>query len=81
VFAPMIAIQIADFFILKRDVSEMSLCLPNMLVWAAGFIAYRLLMNVDTPVGYTLVDMAITIALCVAAAKLIKEKGNKPSTN
>ena len=75
VFAPMIAIQIADFFILKRDVSAKTLCVPNLLVWVAGFIAYRLLMNVDTPVGYTLVDMVITIALCVAAAKVTGEKG------
>ena len=74
VFAPMIAIQIADFFILKRDVSAKTLCVPNLLVWVAGFIAYRLLMNVDTPVGYTLVDMVITIALCVAAVRITGEK-------
>ncbi len=66
----MIAIQIADYFILRRDVSSRRLFLPNMIVWAAGFIVYRLLMNADTPVGYTLVDMVITIALCVAAAKI-----------
>ena len=31
-------------------------------------------MNVDTPVGYTLVDMVITIALCVAAVRITGEK-------
>ena len=36
----------------------------------AGFIAYRLLMGVDTPVGYTLPDMLLTVAICVIAEKV-----------
>ena len=35
-----------------------------------GFIAYRLMMGVDTPVGYTLPDMVLTIVLCVIAEKV-----------
>ena len=38
--------------------------LRSLLIWAAGFLAYRALMRVDLPVGSTLPDMAITIALC-----------------
>ena len=34
-----------------------------------GFIAYRLLMGVDTPVGYTLPDMVLTVVLCLLAEK------------
>ena len=41
VFAPMIAVQIADFFILHQDFSRKSVCIQNMLVWVVGFIAYR----------------------------------------
>ncbi|MDY2695272.1 MAG: putative hydroxymethylpyrimidine transporter CytX, partial [Gemmiger sp.] len=37
---------------------------------AIGFAAYRLLMGVDTPVGYTLPDMVLTVLLCLAAEKL-----------
>lgn len=65
VFAPMIAIQIADWFILKKDRSGAALDIPNALIWAAGFALYRYLMTVDIPVGNTLPDMAVTIALCV----------------
>ncbi len=65
VFAPMIAIQIADWFILKKDRSGAALDIPNVLIWAAGFAVYRYLMTVDIPVGNTLPDMAVTIALCV----------------
>lgn len=65
VFAPMIAIQIADWFILKKDRSGAALDIPNALIWAAGFAVYRYLMTIDIPVGNTLPDMAVTIALCV----------------
>ncbi|MGN1168188.1 MAG: putative hydroxymethylpyrimidine transporter CytX [Lachnospiraceae bacterium] len=74
VFAPMIAIQIADFFILKRDVSESPVNVPNLLVWVVGFVVYRILMNIDMPVGNTLPDMVITILLCVIVAKVVKGK-------
>ena len=75
VFAPMIAIQIADFFILRRDSSSESFDWRNLIIWLAGFVLYRLLMRVDIPVGNTLPDMVITILLCVVAGKLIRKKG------
>ena len=70
VFAPMIAVQIADHFILKRDRFAVSADVRSLIIWLIGFIAYRMLMNVDTPVGYTLPDMVLTIILCVLAEKL-----------
>lgn len=65
VFAPMIAIQITDWFILKKDRSGAALDIPNALIWAAGFAVYRYLMTVDIPVGNTLPDMVFTVALCL----------------
>lgn len=71
VFAPMIAVQIADYFILKKaDAAEKEFQWTNLLIWLIGFIAYRLLMHVDTPVGNTLPDMAITIVLCLIADQI-----------
>ena len=70
VFASMIAVQIADYFILKKaDAAEKEFQWTNLLIWLIGFIAYRLLMHVDTPVGNTLPDMAITIVLCLIVGK------------
>lgn len=77
VFAPMIAIQIADFFLLKQDKSSRAVYVPNMIIWVIGFVVYRILMNVDMPVGNTLPDMVITIILCLIAGKLIPEKNQK----
>ena len=73
VFAPMIAIQIADFFILKQDVSGRGVSVKNLIIWLLGFVVYRLLMGVDIIVGNTLPDMIITIALCLLAAKFEKK--------
>ena len=74
VFAPMIAIQIADFFLLKRDRFGVDFDPRNLVIWVLGFLAYRALMRVDLLVGCTLADMALTIALCVLAEKLLGER-------
>ena len=75
VFAPMIAIQIADFFILKQSTETDAFNICNLIIWFIGFVVYRLLMRVDIIVGNTLPDMLITIALCIVAAKIgIKER-------
>lgn len=72
VFAPMIAIQIADYFLLRRDHSEKAVNLSNLIIWVVGFIAYRWLMNVDIIVGNTLPDMLLTVVLCAAVDKVKK---------
>ena len=74
VFAPMIAIQIADFFILKQNTETSAFNIRNLMIWFVGFVVYRLLMRVDIIVGNTLPDMLITIALCVAVSKM-RRKG------
>lgn len=53
VFAPMTAILLADYFILHRDRSRERLNLLNLVLWGIGFIVYRCLMTVDTPLGIT----------------------------
>ena len=78
VFAPMIAIQIADFFILKQDFSKSRFGVQNLIIWVVGFALYRLLMRVDMVVGNTLPDMAVTILICIAVSK--GKRGLKRST-
>ena len=64
VFAPMIAVQIADFFILHRDGKESDFDWRSLILWFIGFVIYRMLMKVDLPVRNTLPDMVITAVLC-----------------
>ena len=70
VFAPMIAIQIADFFILKQNKETSAFSIQNLIIWLIGFVIYRVLMHVDIVVGNTLPDMLITIVICVAVSKI-----------
>lgn len=71
VFAPMLAVQTADFFLLRRDGSARDYDWANLIIWGLGFGFYRLLMTLPAaPVGYTAIDMVVTALLCVAYRKL-----------
>ena len=74
VFAPMIAVQIADFFLLKKDSFGKKLDIPTAVVWLIGFIIYRLLMKVDMPVGNTFPCMLITAVLEIICVKIMPRK-------
>ena len=73
----MIAVQIANFFILKKDVSEKNFSVNDLIVWLIGFVIYRLLMQVDIIVGNTFVDIIITIIICVVLDKITKKNVEK----
>lgn len=72
IFAPMIAIQVADNYFIKQDFADKSVDVVNFIIWLAGFGLYRVLMGVDTPVGNTLPDMVITVIICIVAAAIRK---------
>ena len=75
VFAPMAAILIADYFILKNDKSHKNVDWLNIVLWIVGFVIYRIFIRIDTPVGNTLPVMVITTLLCIGANKIMG--GNK----
>lgn len=70
VFAPMIAILIADFFVVKRDSSEKKVDIAKIIIWILGFVLYRLLMTVDFILGCTILDMVVTFALTALWGKI-----------
>lgn len=65
VFAPMIAILITDYFIIKEDHSEEVVNPTNIILWIIGFLVYRQFMSFDLIVGSTLPVMMITGVLCI----------------
>lgn len=77
VFAPMIAIQIADFFILRQNAETRAFSVKNLALWLAGFIIYRVLMGFDFILGSTLPDMLITIILSLAVNRIGAIYGHK----
>ena len=65
VFAPMIAIMVVDFFILKKDYANKVFNIANFIIWVAGFAIYRIFMSIDTVVGNTLPVIIITGIICL----------------
>ena len=68
----MIAIQIADFFILKISNDKKMFSIKNIIIWVTGFIIYRILMKFDIPIGSTIPSMLITIFISVAVSNVFK---------
>lgn len=71
VFAPMIAVMIADFFFNKKRSVTKEWDWTNLIVWLIGLSLYRLLMHVDIVIGYTLPDIVITAVLCVIVHRIL----------
>ena len=72
VFAPMPAILLADFFILKRDHTAESVNWLNIVLWVLGVILYRYLLSVDTPVGITVPVVVIIMVISTLIHKIVK---------
>ncbi len=77
VFAPMIAVQLAIFFVVKTDSSNKSFNIQNLVIWFIGFVIYRLLMKVDIIIGNTLPDMLITFLLVITVSRLRNIRSSK----
>ena len=56
----------------KADSFRISFNILNLIIWLIGFVLYRILMHVDTPVGNTLPDMVITIIICLIVNAVCK---------
>lgn len=74
VFAPMISIQIADFFVLKNDSSAKNIDLQKAVIWILGFALYRISLSWNFILGNTLPVMLIIFAVTVAAQKILGKK-------
>lgn len=74
VFAPMVAILITDYFILKKDSTELNFDGRNLVIWIIGFMLYRVFMRIDTPVGNTLPVMIIISIISIIVNKIIGGK-------
>lgn len=75
VFAPMIAILCADFFVLKSDSSSATWNVRNAVLWLLGFVLYRVSLGWDFFLGNTVPVMAIVFAATVAAGKMLPKRG------
>lgn len=64
-FAPMTAILLTDYFILKRTEVKQTLNITNIILWIIGFFIYRVFLSIDTVIGSTVPVMVIISLLCI----------------
>jgi len=74
VFAPMIAVLIADFFVLKQHDVRKSVDGVGLGVWFVGFVLYRFLMakGWESDLGLTFPVIIITFILAILVRKITK---------
>ncbi|NBH74696.1 putative hydroxymethylpyrimidine transporter CytX [Rodentibacter pneumotropicus] len=75
VFAPMIGVLIADFFVFKQNEPQKSVDVIGLGVWFIGFVIYRVLMwqEWETELGVTFPVIAFTFGLTILVRKLINK--------
>ena len=77
-FAPLFAITLTDYFILKKTKPlENAINLRNATLWVIGVVLYRVMMNVDTLLGSTLPTMILLSLVCIVTDKIVKRKKNE----
>ena len=65
IFAPMVAILISDYFILKNDSFDNIINIKNSVIWVIGFALYRYSMHIETPIGNTVPVIILLIIICI----------------
>lgn len=63
VFAPMAGVLVGSVLVAGQDFYRETVSGKNLLVWLAGFLLYRYLMNVDLSIGCTLPDVVLVTAV------------------
>lgn len=75
VFAPMAAVLIADFFVLKRREEIEGFDFAGLVLWLAGFILYRFLLSSgwESSIGLTAPVMS-AVAIATVSVRLFFKK-------
>lgn len=69
-FAPMFAILLTDYFLLRKVNPITPSGYLNLGIWAIGVIIYRIMMHVNTPIGNSLPTMLIVMILMLGIQRL-----------
>lgn len=74
VFAPMIGVLIADFFVFKKTEPQKNIDLMGLGIWFAGFAIYRTLMwkEWETELGLTFPVILLTFILTIVVRKFAR---------
>ena len=76
-FAPMFAILLTDYFLLKRRRGSDLYSIQNLILWALGAGLYQYFLKLDTPIGNSLPIMLILMAIKLIISPLQNKKSIK----
>lgn len=76
-FAPMFAILLTDYFLLKRRGGSDLYSIQNLILWALGAGLYQYFLKLDTPIGNSLPIMLILMAIKLIISPLQNKKSIK----
>jgi purine-cytosine permease-like protein len=74
IFVPMAAIQITDYFILRKNASRVLLEGPSLVVFLAGLLLYHYLLHINCALGMSIPVLIITSVLEICTEKLLSLK-------
>ncbi|MDD7044481.1 MAG: cytosine permease [Peptoniphilaceae bacterium] len=73
VFAPMVAVQIIDFFILGKRNIDNAFHSKNLIVWLVGFVTYRIFLKLDLILGSTISCIIVVVLVKVLTEKILQK--------
>ena len=80
VFVPMITVQLMDTLVLRQPRQDKrAFSVNNLLLWAVGFVLYRLFLQLNLPCGSTIPDMAATALLCLLVGLVERARKSRKS--
>ncbi|MGR6836070.1 putative hydroxymethylpyrimidine transporter CytX [Syntrophomonas erecta] len=79
-FAPTFAVIIANYFILKKDLSGKLFNIPGLIAIICGIITYYAIISLDFILGSTIPAMIITMAVYMLLSKIFEYYGSVNST-
>lgn len=74
IFIPMAAIQITDYYIIKKNVESTSINKCNFIIFIIAFTLYRIMLKIDFFLSISIVVMIITSIIVILANKLLKKE-------
>lgn len=69
-FAPMTAILLADYYLVKERTGVNGFDKVSLLLWGVGFILYRYLLSIEPSIGVSLPVILIVMVLTVMARRI-----------
>lgn len=81
VFSPLVAIILADYYLLRRRGFIGSFNLTNILMWVMGRLIYELFAHLDLPIGNSIPTMLVIFIVCIVVAAVQRRMGREAQWN